>query len=1368
MTGVIRRERTPVVLSLCFGCSVSSQQTGTRAWLLCQIIMEINTSKMIMLNGTNYQLWRNKMKDLLFVKALHLPVFTTQKPDSKSDEEWEFEHQQVCGFIRQFVEENVYNHIDQETHARTLWEKLESLYASRSGNNKLFLLKKMMALKYKEGMSIADHVSEFQSMMNQLLGMGVKFDDEILGLWLLATLPDSWETFRVSLINSAPQGIITLDLAKSGVLNEEVRRRSQGSTSQSEVLVIENRGRNRDKDGKGRDKSRSKSRSRYKNLECHHCGKKGHIKKYCFKWKKENKGGGDKHDRNDDEKSERVATVTREDLLVICDQNLVNLACDETSWVIDTGASLHVTSRKEFFTSYTPGDFGVLKMGNDGLVSVIGMGDVSLVSNNGTKLTLKDVRHAPDVRLNLISAGKLDDEGFCNTFSEGQWKLTKGSLVVARGKKSSNLYLMQALTSRETVNVTLNDNSTELWHKRLSHMSEKGLSCLAKKNQLSGLKNATLKNCAHCLAGKQKRVSFRSHPPHRKSELLELVHSDVCGPIKVRSHGGALYFVTFIDDCSRKLWVYTLKSKNQVFEVFKQFQASVERETGKKLKCIRTDNGGEYTGSFHEYCLRQGIRHQRTPPKTPQLNGLAERMNRTLIERVRCLLSDAKLPRSFWAEALNTVTHVINLSPSVPLKGDVPDRVWFGKDVSYDHLRVFGCKAFVHVPKDERSKLDAKARQCIFIGYGLDGEFGYRLYDPVQKKLVRSRDVVFIEDQTIDDIDKTEKVDSQGSGDLIDVNPVPLDSSPDPIQDDVHGDVSGDHQTIGDFDTPMDDVVNDQQQAPIAPPAVPLRRSSRDRRSSVRYSPDEYVLLTDGGEPECYEEAMESECKDQWVEAMKDELQSLHENHTFELVKLPKGKRALKNRWVYRLKQEEKSSSPRYKARLVVKGYTQKKGVDFEEIFSPVVKMSSIRTILSLVACYDLEVEQMDVKTAFLHGDLEEELYMEQPEGFVAQGKEDYVCRLKKSLYGLKQAPRQWYKKFESVMGEQGYKKTTSDHCVFVKRFSGDDFIILLLYVDDMLIVGQNASRIEKLKQELSKSFAMKDLGPAKQILGIRLTRDRKAKKLWLSQERYIEKVLQRFSMDKAKAVNTPFAMHFRLSVKHSPSTEKEKEEMQKIPYSSAVGSLMYAMVCTRPDLAYAVGTVSRFLSNPGREHWNAVKWIMRYLRGTSNMKLCFGNEKPVLVGYTDSDMAGDIDSRRSTSGYLITYAGGAVAWQSRLQKCVALSTTESEFIAATEACKEMLWMKKFVHELGFTQEKYVLYCDSQSAIHLGKNSTFHARSKHIDVRYHWIRDVLEAKLLELEKIHTNDNGADMLTKALPRGKFEACCLTSGMEAFPT
>jgi len=215
---------------------------------------------------------------------------------------------------------------------------------------------------------------------------------------------------------------------------------------------------------------------------------------------------------------------------------------------------------------------------------------------------------------------------------------------------------------------------------------------------------------------------------------------------------------------------------------------------------------------------------------------------------------------------------------------------------------------------------------------------------------------------------------------------------------------------------------------------------------------------------------------------------------------------------------------------------------------------------------------------------------------------------------------------------------------------------------------------------------------------------------------------------------------------------------MKRVPYASAVGSLMYAMVCTRPDIAHAVGTVSRFLSNPGREHWNAVKWILRYLCGTTSLRLCFGGDKPTLVGYTDSDMAGDIDSRKSTSGYLIKFAGGAVAWQSKLQRCVALSTTEAEFIAITEACKELLWMKKFLQELGFVQDKYFLFCDSQSAIHLGKNSTFHSRSKHIDVRYHWIRDVLDVRLLELAKVHTDDNGANMMTKTLSRLKFEACC----------
>lgn len=353
-------------------------------------------------------------------------------------------------------------------------------------------------------------------------------------------------------------------------------------------------------------------------------------------------------------------------------------------------------------------------------------------------------------------------------------------------------------------------------------------------------------------------------------------------------------------------------------------------------------------------------------------------MNRTLVERVRCLLSHAGLPGSFWGEALNTAVHIINLTPCVPLHFDVPDRVWNGKDVSYRHLRVFGCKAFVHIPKDERSKLDVKTKPCVFLGYGQD-EFGYQLYDPVQKKLVRSRDVVFEEDQTLKDVEKAEKeVVPQYSDNLIDLDLVPPKHVEPQPEDDVQNDEDhGTHDVDTQQQPELQEDIHPELPVPDMPPFVPLRRSIRDRHPSTHYSADEYVLLTDGGEPECYTEAMEDEHKKEWVEAMQDEMTSLYENNTFELVKLPKGKRTLKNKWVYKLKTEEHSSQPRYKARLVVKGYSQKRGIDFDEIFSPVVKMGSIRVVLGLAASLDLEVEQMDVKTAFLHGDLDKEIYMQ-------------------------------------------------------------------------------------------------------------------------------------------------------------------------------------------------------------------------------------------------------------------------------------------------------------------------------------------------------------------------------------------------------
>lgn len=365
-----------------------------------------------------------------------------------------------------------------------------------------------------------------------------------------------------------------------------------------------------------------------------------------------------------------------------------------------------------------------MQMGNQDRSKIVGIGDIIRTTSTGCKLILKDVRHVPTMRLNLNSTGKLDDDDLMNYFGEGKWKLAKGSLIMARGKKVGSLYILQAMLCKGEVNITTDD--MDRWHKRLGHISEKGLHILAQKQLLPDVKGKPLDPCAHCLAGKQHRVSFqRSSQPTRRKNILDLVHTDVCSMYE-RSIGGALHFVTLIDDHSRKVWLHLLKSKDQVLDAFKEFHALVERETGRKIKYVRSDNRGEYRGPFEAYCKKYGIRLEKTPPKTPQLNGLAERMNRTIEERVRCVLSHAKLPKSLCEEAITTMVDIVNLTPSVPLDGAIPEEFWTGKRASYNNLKVFRCREFVHIPKDERAKLDAKTKECIYLRSPKD-EFGYRL-----------------------------------------------------------------------------------------------------------------------------------------------------------------------------------------------------------------------------------------------------------------------------------------------------------------------------------------------------------------------------------------------------------------------------------------------------------------------------------------------------------------------------------------------------------------------------------------------------------------------------------------------------------------
>ncbi|GJZ17424.1 retrovirus-related pol polyprotein from transposon TNT 1-94 [Tanacetum coccineum] len=484
-----------------------------------------------------------------------------------------------------------------------------------------------------------------------------------------------------------------------------------------------------------------------------------------------------------------------------------------------------------------------------------------------------------------------------------------------------------------------------------------------------------------------------------------------------------------------------------------------------------------------------------------------------------------------------------------------------------------------------------------------------------------------------------------------------------------------------------------------------------------------YCLLTEEGDPSTLQEALNYLDVSFWKEAMQEEIKALHKNKTWELVPLPGGRKPIGNKRVYKIKKNNDDQVERYHARLVVKGYAQKEGIYFNKFFSHVVRMTTIRVVLAMCATYDLHLEQLDVKTAFLHGILEEEIYMLQPEGFKQKGKENLVCRLSKSLYGLKKAPRCWYKRFNSFIRSLGYNRLHENPCAYFKRFGNNDFIILLLYVDDMLVAGPNKDRINKLKAQLAREFEMKDLGPANKILGMQIHRDR--------------------------PISTSFPTNVKLSSKMSPSSEKERMKMSRVPYASAVGSLMFAMICTRPDIAHAVGVVSRYMAEPGREHWEAVKRILRYIKGTSDVALCFGESDLIVKGYVDSDYAGDLDGSKSTTGYVFTLCGGTVSWVSKLQSVVAMSTTEAEYVAVAQASKEAVWLKMSLEEIGHEQEKITLFYDNQSALYLARNPAFHSKTKHIRVQYHFVREKVEEGTVDMQKIHTDDNVADYLTKAI-------------------
>ena len=874
--------------------------------------------------------------------------------------------------------------------------------------------------------------------------------------------------------------------------------------------------------------------------------------------------------------------------------------------------------------------------------------------------------------------------------------------VIALGAKQGSLYYLKFTRKlQESANVTQSKNNERLWHRRFGHLNEQSMRKLVKKELVSQLDydaSGEIGICEACIGGKQCKNSFK--PSETMTSMpLELVHSDVCGKMGQKSIGGAEYFLNLLDNKTHYTWVYPLKTKDQVFECFKVWQAEVENFTGKKVKVLRTDNGGEFTSNAFEAHLKAcGIRHELTIPKTPEQNGIAERLNRTLVEMTRAMLLDANLPQKFWAEAVSTAAYLRNRSPSSAVGGITSHQAWYGQKPRVDHLRVFGCTAFVHVPKNERGKLDSKTRKCILLGYG-GVQKGYRVFDHITQKISYSRNVKF-DEREIGGPSIAEEKPAQ--------RPLILDSVDEPQSD------SDCEQRDEEKGGTSNDTSGDE-----APP----KRSTRERKP-VDYYGFLQAHLTIHYEPTTFEEATNCPEKAKWSEAMSKEMRSLKENQVWELTALPPGKKAIGCKWVYKVKTDGDGLIERYKARLVARGFDQKFGSDYDETFCPVVRMESLRTLIALSTQHGLELHHVDVATAFLNGTLQREVYMEQPTGYKKEGEEHLVCRLRKSIYGLKQSSRCWNMALDDQLTKICFSQLKSDPCIYMS--GGESIFYIGVYVDDMVLAGKDKRRMKHVKQELSSRFNIKDLGKLRYFLGMSVIQDQEKKESWIGQPKYVERLLTEMGMSNCKPVKTPMGPGNRL-VKATDNMEVLNQQS----YQSLVGSLMYLATCTRPDIAYAVGTLARFTSKPNQTHWVAAKRVLRYLRGTSNFGIVFkGDESGTCKAYSDADWAGDKEDRKSTSGYLFQIAGGPASWRSKKQDTVALSTAEAEYVALSSATQECVWMRRLNSELGNPPKgPTTILEDNQSSIAMARNPQFHRRAKHINIRHHFIRE--EVKKME-------------------------------------
>jgi len=719
-------------------------------------------------------------------------------------------------------------------------------------------------------------------------------------------------------------------------------------------------------------------------------------------------------------------------------------------------------------------------------------------------------------------------------------------------------------------------------------------------------------------------------------------------------------------------------------------------------------------------------------------------------------------------------------------------------------IQEFGVAAYV---KDLKAgKLDARAQLGRFVGYDSESK-GYRIYWPSKRSISVERNVTFNKKDVLTTDNSTTisgDVVTEGerdkiihninnkpqSNDKLEDQPTnsqqPIDKPPEP-QPDEHPSNSipfpslAEPLTEPDLEATKDDdeASYGRGQRPRKPKgayktmneglvaAFTQSQHLDDDKESIteltelgddsyeELPPDLALLGSVNAEPCSLDEALRGPNSKDWQEALDYEIRQLEKLGTWVIEDLPPGHKAIPCSEVLKLKRGPNGEVQSYRVRIVAGGHKQVEGVNYTETFSAAAKMPAVRVVLANAAEQNWEIEHVDVKSAYLNAPLEEVIYMKPPRGVLKPGQEGKYCRLLKGLYGLKQAGRGWYLEMSKVfLKELGFERSAVDHSVFFRR-SNVEHTIVAVATDDMAVTSKRMEDAKRFKLEISKFWEITDNGPIKWFLGFQIKRDRTARTISINQHAYIESMVERFELTEAKPVSTPMVTGAQFSIEQGPATANQAARMRGVPYAEAIGSVLWPVVVSRPDAAYAVGILSQFIQNPGPPHWEALKRVIIYLGSTKDLWLTFGGPTKTLVkGFCDADWASQ-KHRHSISGYSFHFGRGAISWSSKKQHIVALSSTEAEYIAQTHAAKEALWLRSFVKEIREERNgTLTINCDNQGAIALAKDNKFHSRTKHIDLRYHFIREAVEDKKISVNYIPTDDNISDIFTKPLSKQKF--------------